>query len=493
MDDHSGFQVTHKEIAAREEELGKVSDLVVVSSQYLHRRWSPVHSSCVFIPNAGDYAHFSQLPPRASSPIANLPRPVIGYYGAIAEWFDAESVHQAATLHPEWSFVLIGHTVGASLDKLRVLPNVHLLGEKRYAELPAYLAGLDVCTIPFRRIPLTEATSPVKVFEYLSAGKPVVATNLPELESLAEVVYPFSAPDEFVRRLEQALAEDSAERVARRQVIARANTWEARYQTLKPSIRTMYGKAAIIVVAWNNLELTRQCLASVLADETYPNFQVIVVDNASSDGTVEYLRALTEQEPRVKIILNDKNLGFAAANNIGLRLAQSSDFVILLNNDTIVPRGWLCRLLRHVRNPEVGMVGPVTNWAGNEAKIDVAYSDVRDMESFAASYVAAHEGVTFDINVPALFCVAMRRAVVDQIGPLDERFGVGMFEDDDYARRVRQAGYWVVCAEDAFVHHQGMASFAKLDDAEYRKLFERNRQLYEEKWGEAWVPHKGRE
>jgi GT2 family glycosyltransferase len=86
----------------------------------------------------------------------------------------------------------------------------------------------------------------------------------------------------------------------------------------------------------------------------------------------------------------------------------------------------------------------------------------------------------------------MRRAVVNQVGLLDERFGLGMFEDEDYARRVRQAGYRVICAEDVFVHHYGMSSFSKLSDAEYRNLFERNKRLYEEKWGEPWVPHQSR-
>jgi len=164
--------------------------------------------------------------------------------------------------------------------------------------------------------------------------------------------------------------------------------------------------------------------------------------------------------------------------------------LILLNNDTIVPRGWLCRLLRHARRPEVGIVGPVTNWTGNEAKIEVPYRDPREMEAFAREYTHAHKGQVFDIRVAAVYCVAMRRAVVNQVGPPDERFGLGMFEDEDYARRVRQAGYRVICAEDVFVHHHGMASFAKLDDAQYRELFERNRRLYEEKWGEPWEPHQ---
>ena len=140
----------------------------------------------------------------------------------------------------------------------------------------------------------------------------------------------------------------------------------------------------------------------------------------------------------------------------------------------------------------MGTVGPVTNWTGNEARIDVGYSDIKDMDTFARAWTHSNEGKCFDIRVTAMFCVEMRKAVTDQIGPLDERFGLGMFEDEDYARRVRQAGYRVICAEDVFVYNHGMASFAKLADAEYRKLFERNKWQYEEKWGEPWVPYQTR-
>jgi GT2 family glycosyltransferase len=264
------------------------------------------------------------------------------------------------------------------------------------------------------------------------------------------------------------------------------------WRTLRDAIVRLYGKASIIIVSYNGLDLIRNCVTSILERTVYPNYEVIIVDNNSVAEVKAYLIELQRTAPCVRVVLNDTNKGFAAANNIGLRQAQSSDFVILLNNDTIVPRGWLCRLLRHVRKPDVGMVGPVTNWTGNEARIDVGYTDLKDMQDFARTWTHANEGKCFDIRVTAMYCVGMRRAVVNQVGLLDERFGLGMFEDEDYARRVRQAGYRVICAEDVFVHHHGMASFAKLDDAEYRNLFERNRRLYEEKWGEPWVPHKSR-
>jgi GT2 family glycosyltransferase len=92
-----------------------------------------------------------------------------------------------------------------------------------------------------------------------------------------------------------------------------------------------------------------------------------------------------------------------------------------------------------------------------------------------------------------LFCAAMRRATMEAIGPLDERFGLGMFEDDDYALRLKNAGFRLVCAEDTFIHHWGRASFSQFDEGRYRHLFDENRGKFEAKWGRRWTPHQARE
>jgi GT2 family glycosyltransferase len=114
------------------------------------------------------------------------------------------------------------------------------------------------------------------------------------------------------------------------------------------------------------------------------------------------------------------------------------------------------------------------------------------MDHFAEIYTAAHRGQTFDISMLAFLCVAIRRSVYDEIGPLDEQFGMGMFEDDDYARRLKAKGYRIIYAEDVFVHHWGSASFSKLQDETYRKIFEANRRKLEAKWGIKWSPHRYR-
>jgi GT2 family glycosyltransferase len=338
-------------------------------------------------------------------------------------------------------------------------------------------------------MPLTEAMNPVKVYEYLSAGKPVVAKSLPELKLLSDVIYLYDTQDEFEKVLEQALKEDTLELQEKRRLVAKQNTWEMRFEIMKSRIDALYEKASVIIVTWNNLEYTKQCIESVLADQTWSNYEVIVVDNASNDGTIEYLTSLSKQDKRVMAIFNQNNLGFAAANNIGLQRAQDSEFIVLLNNDTIVPAGWLARLLRYARMPEIGIVGPVTNFAGNEAMIEVPYIDIKDIDRFAHEVARKSSGKIFDIPMLAMYCVAMRKEVFDEIGPLDERFSIGMFEDDDYSERVRLAGYRVVCAEDVFVHHYGKISFNKLSQAEYQRLFKQNKRLFEDKWNKKWEPH----
>ncbi len=103
-------------------------------------------------------------------------------------------------------------------------------------------------------------------------------------------------------------------------------------------------------------------------------------------------------------------------------------------------------------------------------------------------YTAAHTGSALELSTLAFFCVAMTRATYEKVGPLDEAFEIGFFEDDDYCRRIKQVGLRCVCAEDVFVHHHLSASFDQMDSESRKALFERNRLVYEKKWG-AWQPH----
>jgi GT2 family glycosyltransferase len=247
--------------------------------------------------------------------------------------------------------------------------------------------------------------------------------------------------------------------------------------------------ASIVVVTYGGLVFTRLCLESLLNVDTSIPFEVIVVDNASTDGTQQYLRGLEQLDGRVRIILSPTNTGFAEATNLGAALSRG-DVIVFLNNDTIPVPGWLDRLVAHLDDQQIGLIGATTNRAGNEAEISVPYRTYGDLEQFAREHTRGRERQTFDIRTATMFCSALRRAVWETIGPLDARFVVGLFEDDDLSMRVRAAGLRVACAEDVFVHHFGQASIGRLAaTGEYGDLFHANRRRWEKKWGRPWQPY----
>ena len=491
MDDHGGFSNNESGMLDFENALITSSDLVVATARLLYEKVSPLARRSMLNPNAADFDHFAYS--RNGNMLGDLARPIVGYFGAISEWFDVELVHHAATARPQWQFVLIGDTYGADVSPLQELSNVHLLGELPYEILPGYLDAFDVATIPFKLSPLTRATNPVKFYEYLSAAKPVVAVELPELKPYHDYYYPVRSQSDFVPQIETALAEESPERQRTRIDFARRQTWAARFHDLRGEIRQAHGKAAIIIVSYHNLEYLGLCLDSIGSKTQYPNFEVIVVDNGSGPDIENYLTEMEARLDWLRVIFNRENLGFPRANNIGIEAAEDCEYVVLLNDDVVVTPGWLGKLVHYLDKPDIELVGPTTNWAGNEARIEVGYDDLQGMEEFAERHMRQHDGEHFDIGVLAMYCVAMRRSLLDRIGLLDERFGIGMFEDDDFSRRVREAGGRVVCAEDLFIHHWGRSSFAAMDEAVYKQLFEDNRRQFEAKWNQPWVPHRYRE
>jgi len=250
---------------------------------------------------------------------------------------------------------------------------------------------------------------------------------------------------------------------------------------------------SIVVISFDSLLYTRMCVETVLANTGAPAFELIVVDNGSSDGSREYLESLAARDSRLRLRANDANTGFPAACNQGLAAARG-EHLVLLNSDTMVPPGWLSRLVSYLDADEGVMVGPVTNRIGNEAEVLTRYETYGDFLREAGRRAISKRGRAFEIQTLTMFCLAMRRSTWESIGSLDESFGVGTLEDDDYSMRARRAGFRLLCAEDVLVHHFGEGSFGKLfGDGRYGRLIARNRDRFEQKWGEPWHPYARRE
>ncbi|MFZ2448664.1 MAG: glycosyltransferase family 2 protein [Syntrophobacteraceae bacterium] len=244
-------------------------------------------------------------------------------------------------------------------------------------------------------------------------------------------------------------------------------------------------RTSIIIVSYNSLrETTAPCLESIFAHGPEEDFEVIVVDNNSSDGTVAWLSELMEREPRLKCVFNDRNRGFAGGNNDGIRIA-SGEYLVLLNSDCLVSGDWIGGLTQPLeRDAGIGMTGPVSNSVGNEQKIFTSGATPEEIMNEGLAWTQRSRGESFDTEMLIFFCVALRRDVVEKVGPLDENFGVGFYEDDDYCIRVRQAGYRLVCVEDVFVYHRGGGSFDGAGVAT-RKLMRENREKLARKHASA--------
>ena len=225
------------QLAADEQELLHDADVVFCSAKGLCESRSAVaRGRTVLLRNAVDLEHFLASEGEvAPEDVRTLPRPIVGYVGALAEWVDFELLREVALERPNWSLVLVGPAFdgeisgdSTALNLVRDLPNVHMLGPRPYEQVPRYVHAFDVATIPFKVNGLTEDTNPIKLYEYLAAGVPVVSTRLPEVEQTLGARLA-TTPAEFVAEVEAAISDArNADQVAARVAVGRSNSWGER-------------------------------------------------------------------------------------------------------------------------------------------------------------------------------------------------------------------------------------------------------------------------
>lgn len=251
VDEYSAYQMPADTIAGRdrrqivrdmEADLIRRVDLVFVTSPALYETKRHLHSHVVLVPNGVDYDHFSSadLPPPPDLPAH---RPRIGYAGVLNEKLDFPLLATVAARHPQWQFILIGPDAIAPTGPIRQqflalqqLPNVHLLGRKPVAQLPAYLHACDVCLMPYAQSEWTRNISPLKLYEYLATGVPIVSTSIAAAQEFASSLWLADDPDAFAQAITGALATDSPDRRRRQQALAQAHTWDNRIAALSAAI-----------------------------------------------------------------------------------------------------------------------------------------------------------------------------------------------------------------------------------------------------------------
>ncbi len=234
---------------------------------------------------------------------------------------------------------------------------------------------------------------------------------------------------------------------------------------------------SIIILTYNQLKYTKLCIESIKTWTEVP-YELILVDNGSSDGTVEYLTSIAD----VKLITNQTNLGFSKGVNQGIKAADG-DHIMLLNNDTIVANNWLKNQLRCIDSKlKVGIVGPRSNCArGKPGTIECNLNGLEEIVKFSNNFNKPDVNKWFELNAVAGFCMLIKRKVIEKIGLFDEDFEYGLFEDRDYCCRARENGFKVYCAGDTFVYHFGHRTFEG-NNLPQRHIFNKNMKRFKQKW-----------
>lgn len=223
---------------------------------------------------------------------------------------------------------------------------------------------------------------------------------------------------------------------------------------------------SIIVVTHNNLRLTVACLESLQASIS-PGVEVLVVDNGSTDGTQAYLQDQEQRYQWLQAELLDENVGWCVACNLGLKKA-SGRYLVMLNNDVLLPAGWLQGLQRCMdQGPsklldieKVGLVGPVSNAVGGQQKVPgPRRPNQQELNQFALQNAQQERGQWEKAWFLSGFCLMLSRQCFEAVGTLDERFSPGGFDDNDLVLRAQKLGWACLIARDVYVHHEGGATF----------------------------------
>ena len=240
----------------------------------------------------------------------------------------------------------------------------------------------------------------------------------------------------------------------------------------------MNRKTSIIIVTYNNLEYTKNCLDNIKKYTDPSSYEIIVIDNNSTDETRKYLKKRKD----IKVIFNDSNLGFPKACNQGIKQKEKDNDVLLLNNDTIVTTNWLNNLKTCLYSKDdIGAAGAVCNQNENRQGVDFSYDDLEKMQQFALenniSNPARWEEKIFLIG----FCLLIKKEVIDNLKTLDEAYSPGYIEDNDLSLRIVKLDYKLMLCHDCFIHHFLGTAFRK-DLTKFYKILNKNREYFYHKW-----------
>ena len=362
------------------------------------------------------------------------------YYGSLwGNWFDWDLIKGVAKKYPNYSINLIGdYTSLLSRTDLR-LENIHFLGLKKQSELPAYLSYSDIALLPFKVDEIGKYVSPLKIFEYISMNKIVLSTNLPDIKGYPNV-YSGDTVESWCDYLSGNLDFNSN---GRDEFII-SNNWYNRCSRLLEYVNLVddkcndkfYNNISVVVLNYNNSKVIFRCVDTLLKHNHRYNYEIIVVDNTSTDGSYEKL--LDNYNDKIKIFRNDKN-GCSSGRNLGVSKSEKEYIIFLDSDEWILNDYWLDRYLEIIEsNNKIGAIAWNAGWFD---KNGYAYESVDYLAYRHMPPVAFYRN---DIGYLATCGFLMKRDLFNKINGFDLRYDPTCYEDTDLSLAIRNSGYEIV-------------------------------------------------
>lgn len=465
------------------------SSVVVGTAKILVQRLNELgRKDAIYLPNAANEYIFDKYK-KYSKPF-DFPtkyKRVGLYFGSLyGEWFAWDHIRVAASENPDTAFILIGDRP----EDKNLGENVIFLGSKEITDLPAYLYHSDFCVLPFIPGKISDAVSPIKVFEYLFLGKPVVSTYLPEIvdypgvyvanneQQFAKLCAEVSITDEFIQGNDLFISE---------------NSWLSRLDKLiaDSSFSRFNKKVSVVILIHNNASIIVRNLKTLIQHCDYYIKEIIVIDNESKDNGVELV---TTHFPEVKVIKNTVN-GCSSGRNLGASHA-TSEYLAFFDSDQwfTSSAGFVEALTLLERNANIGIIGWGAGW------FDPSRTDLGGMISDycpnrGMNAQALIQGYRSDIGYLGTCGVFMNRNVFNSLSGFDTYYDPTCFEDTDLCFQIKEIGLDVSYRDLSGIRHQPHQT-TKADSGStfYAELFKRNSDYFKNKWSahpEFYIDYKG--
>tara|TARA_Y100001935_G_scaffold254158_1_gene262303 strand:- start:2525 stop:3796 length:1272 start_codon:yes stop_codon:yes gene_type:complete len=237
---------------------------------------------------------------------------------------------------------------------------------------------------------------------------------------------------------------------------------------------------SIIILSYNTLFYTKKTIESVISSTNSP-YELIVVDNASTDGSIKYLDAISKEYNNLIIIKNKKNVGFSGGNNLGVSYANGK-YIMILNSDVLVFEGWLSSLVKSLNSHDkIGAVGTLSNSISGRQQIITTYKDEDEYIEYAKVLNRKNKGRILPRRRLAGFAILLRKNLYEKINGFDEDYEIGNYEDDDFSLKIVKEGYILMVDESVIIHHYGSQSF-KSNNIDHGLTMQKNYKIFIKKW-----------